>query len=1674
MNWGYWSTIGLVAPKEAQPLAQIGIGLIESPEGMQALETLLAGPMDQIGLMKITKPLAVEGMNPEELIEIYPQNFPPGVQNMLKPILQQDTHVQHMKTEGQLQIKAMDVLLSRLLWGQLRSIGLFTQKNPVITDLKTKIRDLYDRWLDESVAVLVRNNYLKYAGESCSVLDTTPVDIDAVWKEWDLKKQSLLEDPNTKARVVLVEATLRALPEILTGKVLATDIMFPNSSMELVEGIYKHNLGADYFNEVLANTGVAYIQERLGQDASAKIRILEIGAGTGGTSAIVFQKLQPIKEHIQEYCYTDLSKAFLIHAEKEYGPQNHYLTYKIFDVGMPIVEQGIRAGRYDLVIAANVLHATKNIRQTLRNTKAVLKKHGLILLNELSGNALFTHLTFGLLEGWWLYEDPELRIPGCPGLSPKTWQDVLEREGFRSVFFPAGEAHDLGQQIVVAESDGVVRQKQGLKSSVMPVKKRLKTLPPSIAKDKHLALQKTKTMSRGVDVTDRMVEDHVRTIIRESIAEALKIEEGQIQDDRSFSEYGVDSIIAVNLVNLINKKCNITLQTTIVFDYNNVDQLTQHIIQEHKSTLISLLQENVSALEETSRESQREAIPVAQEKQNHIYHRINRRWQRNRFQVQDEKAYQDPIRYTTLVETPPSIRQDSIAIIGMSGRFAKSKTVSDLWKHLSKGTDLIEEVSRWDLSEYYKDSSGEEKNYCNYGSFLEDIDQFDPLFFNISGLEATYMDPQQRFFLEECWKALEDAGHAGAGVGGRQCGVYVGCTGGDYKELLKDHAPAQAFWGNAGSIIPARIAYYLNLQGPAVAIDTACSSSLVAIHLACQGLWARETELALAGGVFIQSTPEFYISTNRAGMLSSTGRCHTFDERADGFVPGEGVGVVVLKRLKEALADGDHIYGVIRGSGLNQDGTTNGITAPSANSQERLERHVYDTFHIHPEQIQMVEAHGTGTILGDPIEYGALTRAFRKDTDKKKYCAIGSIKTNLGHAATAAGIAGVIKILLSLKHKQIPPSLHYQSGNPNIQFKESPFYVNTSLKNWDIESNSKRCAAISSFGFSGTNAHMVIEEAPKVERQHTEKPGYLIVLSARTLKQLPQQVEQMVTFCEQESQLDCGNMSYTLLLGRKHFNHRLACVIRSQNELVNLFKKWLGKGKVSQIYVSELHEKDHREQPSLKRYGNECIQNCHNTNNASDYLEHLSTIADLYIQGYALDFEQLFSNEQYSRISLPTYPFAKERYWIEIEALGRRQEPLGEGIQKLHPLLHQNTSDLSEQRFTSTFTGQEFFLADHVVKGQRVLPGVAYLEMARAAVDQAAVALEEGQTGIRLKNVVWARSIAVGEQPVQVHIGLFPEDNGEIAYEIYSESEDRDAEPVVHSQGHAALSSVADVPTLDIKALQAQCSQSSLSSTQCYKAFRAMGIDYGPGYQGIEMVYVGPGQVLAKLSLPTSVSDTGDQFVLHPSLMDSALQASVGLMMVSGDTIPSGIIAGSSNKAAREPALPLSLQELEILGSCTSTMWALIRCSDGSAAGDKVQKLDIDLCDETGTICVRMIGIAFQGRSQLSITQRGLQSITAEESIFSHLSDKPSGISLRSLSGDQTLSDRPRGQTQQSIRLSSTNISLPEAGINDESKPVIPVQAAIPAERLQEELTTSLAEALYMKRSDVDVDNKFI
>ena len=1129
---------------------------------------------------------------------------------------------------------AMDRLVDELLASSLLSLGLFSNGIHRIADLglTTPPAPHYERWLSGSIRYLQQRNVLAD--------DLTPNQkvraLADLWADWEAKRLVWESSANQQAQHTLLEVCLKALPGILSGSQRATDVLFPNASTQLVENVFEGSALADHFSEVLGETLTSCIDNHLQSDPQHRIRILEIGAGTGSTTAKLLSALE--RYPVAEYCYTDVSKAFLMHAEKHFQPRCPVLTTAIFDVSKPPAAQSIAAGHYDFAIAANVFHATADIRETLRNAKAVLKNQGVLLLNEISAWSLSDHLTLGLLEEWWLHEDTTVRIPGSPGLAPEKWREILADEGFESIVFPAEDAHRFGQQIVAAVSDGWTRQ-------------RLVTIDPpqpAAAVDRAVETRTPAEMPTG------MGSDYIRKVITQTLSEAVRMDVASIRPDASFADYGVESIIGVNLVRSISEALQIELETTSLFEYSTVDQLAEYILTNW--------QQQIPPQPARVQESAQTASPSADK----------------------SPALVDPSAFHRFVSDQPAVDRrgvDPIAIIGMSGRFAHSESLDAFWDNLAQGKDLVKEVARWSTTDCaMSDSPG--RAYCSRGSFIDSIDQFDPAFFGITSQEATYMDPQQRLFLEESWRALEDAGYASKSVHEKQCGVYVGCGSSKYDRLFPGDPPPQAFWGNSESVTPARIAYYLNLQGPAVAVDTACSASLVAIHLACQGLWSRETEMALAGGVFLQPTAQFYQVANRAGMLSPDGKCYSFDARANGFVPGEGVGVVVLKRLRDALEDGDCIHGVIAGSGINQDGKSNGLIAPNGRAQERLARSVYDRFNINPETIQVVEAHGTATVMGDSVEYNAITRAFREYTSKTQFCALGTVKTNIGHAATAAGVAGVLKVLLALRHRQIPPSLHFQTASPSIPWESGPFYVNTQLKDWTVPDEERRRAAISSFGFSGTNAHLVIEEAPAIERSSIESPGYLIVLSARTSEQLQQQAHNLLMFLEREPGLSMNDLSFSLFTGRMHLAHRLSCIARTQDELIRRLRSWTETGSANQVQTSETQDGNRREHVSLKKFGNHCIQECAATASAAAYLEHLDVIADLYVQGYSLDFEALFAPGS-RRISLPTYPFARERYWIDTASAPRRARRTATAVAR-RPVVHTKPSQSAPQTHGAT------------------------------------------------------------------------------------------------------------------------------------------------------------------------------------------------------------------------------------------------------------------------------------------------------------------------------------------------------------------------------------------------------
>ncbi|ARV58865.1 polyketide synthase [Nostocales cyanobacterium HT-58-2] len=499
---------------------------------------------------------------------------------------------------------------------------------------------------------------------------------------------------------------------------------------------------------------------------------------------------------------------------------------------------------------------------------------------------------------------------------------------------------------------------------------------------------------------------------------------------------------------------------------------------------------------------------------------------------------------------------DSIAIISMAGRFPGAKSIDSFWENIQSGIETISFFSETELKHSGVDTPTlKNSNYVKAGAVIEDIELFDAQFFELSPKECEIIDPQHRLFLECSWEALESAGYDPWAYNG-QLGVYAGTGYNTY--LLNNIISNQDFIQsvdnfqiqilNSSSFLSTNISYKLNLKGPSVTVQTACSTSLVTIHLACQSLLSGECDMALAGGVSIRVPQKAGYIYQEGGVLSPDGHCRAFDAKARGTVGGNGVGIVVLKRLEDAIADGDFIHAVIKGSAINNDGHSKvSYTAPSIDGQVEVITEAFTIAEIEPDTITYVETHGTGTALGDPIEIASLTKAFRTRTDKKGFCAIGSVKTNIGHLDTAAGVAGLIKTVLALKHKVIPPSLNFEQPNPQIDFANSPFYVNTCLKEWKVNKVPRR-AGISSFGIGGTNAHIILEEAPVIKASGPSRSWQLLLVSAKTLTALEIATENLTQYLQQHPDVNLADVAYTLQVGRKAFEHRRMLVCQNVSD----------------------------------------------------------------------------------------------------------------------------------------------------------------------------------------------------------------------------------------------------------------------------------------------------------------------------------------------------------------------------------------------------------------------------------------------------------------------------------------------------------------------------------------------
>ncbi|HEY9187566.1 MAG TPA: beta-ketoacyl synthase N-terminal-like domain-containing protein [Ignavibacteria bacterium] len=581
------------------------------------------------------------------------------------------------------------------------------------------------------------------------------------------------------------------------------------------------------------------------------------------------------------------------------------------------------------------------------------------------------------------------------------------------------------------------------------------------------------------------------------------------------------------------------------------------------------------------------------------------------------------------------IREKDIAIVGISVKLPMINNLLEFENILKYKIDTIGELSdrrKLDIGDYLKSKGLNKEIKFKKGSFLDEIDEFDYSLFKITPVEAKLMNPIQRSLLQSTYSALDDAGYANKNIRGKNVGVFVGFIDIDYykyKDMIIENESKTnidlSVIGNLNSMIPSRISYYLNLKGPSLLIDTACSSSLVAVHEACKSIINGDCESALVGSGRINILP--VEDDIRIGIESEKLKVRTFDRDADGTCIGEGIISIYLKPLKSAIKDKDNIYAVIKGSAVNQDGATMGITAPSSEAQKEVILKAWKNSEIDPEDIEAFESHGTATKIGDVIELEAISNAFKQHTEKKQFCAISSIKSNIGHLYDCAGLASLVKAAIQLKNKELLPTANFEYPNAKIKFENLPVYINNEFKDWNSSKN-KRICGVSSFGFSGTNAHLILEEFKCKEISEIESSkNYMLTLSGKTHEKLLEQIKLYRNFIISEKRLNIDNFCYTANKCKEVFDKKIVIIFKDKEDLADKFEQLIFK-------------KDFKEEIIIDKYL---------LDEKANELRQLLDIGEKYLKNEEIVWEEIYKGEMYCKISIPPYSFTRKRCWIDIK-----------------------------------------------------------------------------------------------------------------------------------------------------------------------------------------------------------------------------------------------------------------------------------------------------------------------------------------------------------------------------------------------------------------------------------------
>ncbi|MFB6887816.1 SDR family NAD(P)-dependent oxidoreductase [Kitasatospora sp. NPDC056327] len=1221
-NWGFWGESGSVATAEYRArISRTGVEPMTDEEGLAAFRRVLAAPVVQVAPIRLADPAPAAG-------RLLPAGGPAllgaaagGAAEALGDA------ATAAALPGRDYFDRIERLAREWILAALRGpAGLRTGERVTEAALAERLGTVpAQRRLLAAVLTALRDG--GQLGADGEVGAGTP-DPGA------LRDALAADHPHGAGALELIADCAAALPDVLAGRRSGLELLFPGGSDRRLAPLYADDPRSAYFNAGCAGAVRAAVARALEGRPGATVSVLEIGAGTGGTSRPVLEALAPYGDRVV-YDFTDLATGLVRRAGQRFGPDHPCARFRVLDVSADPEPQGFPAGGWDVVLAANVLHATPDLRRTLANARRLLRPGGVLVLNEATRVLDSVTVVFGLTDGWWLYRDGELRLPHSPLLGAATWRAVLAGSGFRDVRalgVPGAADGESGQHLLVAERDGWDDEPAPVPAApVAPVP----AAWPAALPGARPAEEPVAPAPGGAGARTRAV-----GWLTAVFADVLRIAPDELDPAAPLETYGADSLITMEVADRIERELGtVTGRSPFVGGTigSVADLLAGSFAQDGPlpsgPAAAAAVAPAPAPLAASASASAPEpvAMPLVEPAP-----------------PAGPAPSVEPVRPAE-VRAPArpaagASRPAPIAVVGLAGRYPGADTPDAFWENLRAGRRSITEVpaERWSAAEHH-DPAGRSPH--RWGGFLDGVDRFDPLLFRISPREAERMDPQERLFLRCVLEALEDSGstaeHLAARTGG-PVGVFVGVSGTPYQQLVlerwgrgREEAPPPGAWSVAN-----RVSHVFGLRGPSLAVDTVCSSSLTALHLACESLRGGECGAAVVGGVSLMLHPSHHLALAAATMLSSDGRSRAFSASGDGFVTGEGVGAVVLKPLDAALRDGDRVHGVIAASGINTNGPAGAYATPDRRAQAELVRTVLDRAGLRPGDIGYVEAAAAGSSLADPLEARALADAYGPGrvpgppdpsgpsgpSESAGVRRIGSLKPNIGHLEAASGMAQLTKVLLQLRHGRFAPTLDVEPLHPAVAAagldpvrEEAP---------WPAPAGGgPRRAAVSAFGAGGANAHVIVEEAPEVRpRRPAPRQPQIVVLSARREDQLrTAAVRLRDLLAGPGSGLALPDVARTLQLGRAELPCRLAFVAGSTAE-------------AAAALAGHLEGGDGGPPVHTGRAG----RTAPDPHPADDP----AGIAAAWTSGARVDWTEQDRDQERRVVTLPQHPFAEERFWL--------------------------------------------------------------------------------------------------------------------------------------------------------------------------------------------------------------------------------------------------------------------------------------------------------------------------------------------------------------------------------------------------------------------------------------------